>query len=319
MPPTGSMIGIDWLNQNEQRNFPLADDATMLDTSGSLKLPTDFIVDLVIPISEPANYDPTLFHLLELAIFSDWIMLKLGYNGTVIGFTSVSVSAHTRFRSYFVQGVGDFLDSIGKISIGSLDAILKTAGQFTFDAVGARILPTRIRPDVAGIRSISTVNSQDTSSPIDGVVHLIAGDNIKLTPVFVNSSGEIAAGDPNGIRVDAISGEGLNEACGCDNERDLPPCIRTINGQGPTEAGAFNILGDDCVVITPEIAGLIIDDTCATPCCGSVELETLRDHQDTLNVDIRTQLVYLQRLESSLAQLSTLAAAIEATGLLPPE
>lgn len=318
MPPVGSLVGIEFLHYNALRNYPLDDEATRYDTSGTVQVPNDLIVDLTFPIAEPATYDPAMFHLSEIAVFGDWVIISLGYDGEDIAHVSVSNADHIENKTYFLQGKGDFDDSIGKISIGKLDTVIQLGGKFRFDVTGGRILPTRIQPDVRGVKSITTVNANSVGTPLDGDVHLVAGNNIRLTPVQVDIDGNVVSGGTsyNGIRVDAISGENLTEECECENERQLAPPIRRINGQTANSAGDFLITGNACLTITSGTNGLFISDVCAEPCCGSDELKRISDDQDNLWVDVRTMDQVLQKIEFGLLQMRSLEEAIKATGFL---
>ena len=42
-----STWNLEWLNHNSQRNYPIADDATGYDETGTFKIPEDFIVEFV--------------------------------------------------------------------------------------------------------------------------------------------------------------------------------------------------------------------------------------------------------------------------------
>jgi len=57
------ILSTDWLNENSLRNYPLADDATGLDTTGSFTLPKDLLVDAIFPVDTSLNLDPGGFHV----------------------------------------------------------------------------------------------------------------------------------------------------------------------------------------------------------------------------------------------------------------
>ena len=122
---------IEWLNQNSQRNYPLSEEASLKDTTDSYTLPLDLVVDLVWPVHADASVETDKFHIHSLAIFGNGVSITIGYDGTAIGSMSVSATTHVRNQSYFISGTGDFHDSVGKITIGSLDnAMSSAAGEF---------------------------------------------------------------------------------------------------------------------------------------------------------------------------------------------
>lgn len=308
MPPYNSLVGLNWYNQNSQRAYPLADQATKKDTTSSFTLPDDLIVDLILPVSYAANQSPASFHLMEVGVFGSGVTIKIGYNNVEVCKVSIS-STHVENSSYFMYGTGDFSDSIAKITIGSLDATMEYGGVFQFDLEGGVLVPTCIRPDVRGVSSLKFQNGTDLSDPYYGDIELLAGSNIKLS----DESGK--------IRIDAISGENLNTDCGCaeDADRPLPDPIRTINGVvAPTVDGNIYVQSDRCITITNETNGLKLADVCSDPCCTSEELEKLLEDQRQLNKDIRLNYITLKELENRLLRMSDLASAISATGFIVP-
>ena len=75
---------VDWLNANSQRDYPLADSSSLKDTSGAITLPRDFLVDLVLSVPVIEGVEPGLFHLQQLAVLPQGVMVTLGYVGTPI-------------------------------------------------------------------------------------------------------------------------------------------------------------------------------------------------------------------------------------------
>ena len=308
MPPS-AIWNIEWLNQNSQRNYPLSEEASLLDTSGSFSLPLDLVVDLVWPVHATATIEPDKFHIYNLSIFGNGISLTLGYDGTPIGTVSVSADTHARNQSYFISGTGDFHDSVGKITIGELTNTMAAAGSYSFNLSGARLEPTVIRPDLRGVTGFVLVNGSDRSELLTGDVEFIAGRNFRLTPV-------INPGENSQIRFDAISGEGLNENCNCDNIPDIGEPIRTINGVGPDENGNFTLQGSDCMQIQASGTGLSIEDVCSNPCCGCDELRPIVNTINQLNDQVSTLGAFTARMEAEVAAalLNLLASK---TGELP--
>jgi len=317
MPPINSLVGIEWLNSNSLRNFPLADGVSGEDVSGSFVLPQEFLVDLIIPVSYAASVDPGKFHLYEVGVFGDGITIKFGYGGVFSGGSwttaaevvckaNISALTHVENTSYLLFGEGDFSDAIGKVTIGELEQIQRFAGLFQFDTSRGRLLPTVIKPDIRGITSVTVRNGSDVSDPIYGDVELVAGTNMQISV-----SGQQ-------ITFHAISGLNLNEDCGCVEgaDRQLPEPIRTINGVTPNAIGNINLNGLRCIEITSGINQLNLADVCSDPCCTSKELERILDDQSVLTKDVRLNLLTVQQLETRLIQMEMLVAAIESTGFI---
>lgn len=311
--PFGSGIwNVPWLNENSQRNYPLSEEATLKDVSGSFRLPLNLIVDLVWPVHATAAVETDKFHLMNISVFGDGITITLGYNGTAIGSVSVSNTTHQTHQSYFVHGIGDFFDSVGKIAVGELGDTLSAGGSYDFDLAGGRLEPTTIRPNIAGVTAMVAVTNQDRSDYLQGDVELVAGRNIEFT--VTNTPGE----NPR-IRIDAVSGAGLEEECVCSNLTQDGPCIRTINGVYPDDSGNIELVSaDDCLVIEPAEAANQIQfrDQCSKSCCGCEELDTIVNDLNILQIEISTLSGVASRLDASVttALLNLLGSK---TGELP--
>lgn len=301
--PLGKVWNVEWLNQNSQRNYPISEGASRKDVTGTFELPLDLIVDLVWPVQASANVEADRFYVHSITVFGDGVTIALGYQlpdaleGTPIGSVSVARATHQQNQSYFISGVGDFYDSIGKITIGNLTNVLSSGGLYTFDLAGARLEPTVIRPNLRGVSALVLVNGDDRSDPISGDVEFVAGTNVRLVP---NPN---PGGNPQ-IRLDAIQGAGLNQECDCSG--DLPqdaPCIRTINGIPPDANGNFTLLGDDCFQMEGMDHGISIKDLCSQACCGCQELEKIVQDLEQLATQVNT----LDKLTGKLDATVTVA------------
>jgi len=315
MPGSG-IWNIEWLNQNAQRGYPLSEEATRRDVSGTFVLPTDLIVDLVWPVQAASTIQTDRFYVSSVAVFGTGITISLGYwpdtaiEGTAIGSVSVATATHQRNQSYFISGIGDFFDSIGKITIGDLANTLQTGGLFQFDLEGGRIEPTVVRPNLRGVSALILVNGQDRSDPIVGDVELVAGRNIRLV------QNPNPGGNPQ-IRIDAISGAGLNQECLCtDTQPDVAGPIRTINGIAPDQDGNFILLGDDCIELAGITAGISMKDRCSQACCGCEELAKIVADLETMMNQVSTMDGLTKRLDASVQSAITNLLASK-TGELP--
>lgn len=281
------IINLEWLNLNAQRAYPLTAEATKVDQTGTIAIPDSFIVELCLPVHAGLNVEPDKFFLYSLGIFPTGYNIVFAYDdGTndppLVANVNISKDAHTENRSYALTGSGDYADSVGTITIGRLEEMeTLSPGLFYFTPAGGQIEPDAIRPFLRGVSSITVVNGTDVSEPIYGDITLVAGTNIRLV---VN---QVLGSDPE-IVISAISGEGLNEDCVCDDAEE-GPCIKTINGVAPEPGGNFVLSGQSCLQLSPITNGLQITDSCATPCCGCTELDAIRD-QLNLFADARMSL-----------------------------
>jgi hypothetical protein len=138
-----------------------------------------------------------------------------------------------------------------------------------------------------GVRALQIINGSDISGYIKDHVKLIAGSNINLTQEGTDT-----------IRIDALSAEGMNDACICDDSFPVYPPIKTINGVPPNPEGQIFLTGGDCVVIQANTAAsaLLIQDRCSTPCCGCEELEAIVRNMSILDSSINRMTSNLDKL-----------------------
>jgi len=292
---------LEWLNHNSQRAYPLAEDATKVDISGSFTLPDDFIVALYLPIQGTMNVDPSLFFLQSVSIFSTGYNISIAYhNGsadpTIVASVNIAKSTHTENTSYALAGINEFDDTVGKIVVGNISEIEAVGdAQYLFDYDDGKLDSDVVRPMIRGISSIVLINGTEESERIYGDIELQAGTNIRLTPILL-------VGEDPTIRIDAITGEGLVEDCVCEDEPPEGPGIRRINGVPPTTSGDFTLLGDDCLAIEPIKFGLQLKDICSDPCCGCEELEAIVGDLERFGEAATTLRNFVNRLEAEVAQ-----------------
>jgi hypothetical protein len=285
---------LEWLNHNSQRSYPLAEDATKTDSTGTFQLPDDFLLGLYLPIHAGLDVDPSQFFISSVSVFATGYSVSISYNddsgsATVVATAVISKAAHTPNMSYALPGVSAFDDTVGKIVIGILDSIdQQPAGQFSFRYQDGKLDSDCIRPMIRGIQSIRILNNGELSTPITGHVIFEAGSNMQIT---VSQVPGLAAE----VRFDAIEGKGLTETCACEEPTAGP--IMTINGIGPDPYGNFQLNGKVCIEIDPITHGLQLTDTCSSACCGCSELESLTKELELLGTAEQT-------LENFLSQLS---------------
>lgn len=292
-----AILHAGWLNENQNRRYPFLDSATMEDQTGTLRVPDELIVDLVFPV-HAVDYDLTKFYLQRLTVFAGGIVLEIGYEGVSdpIAVRSVTEAEHAENAGYYLDGRGDFEDSAGRIAIGRIEQIRKFGGSYTFDPSATRLLPTVLRPSLKGVRAMRVVSATNEESEyLQGDIELIAGSNIELEVIT-------APGGDKQLRISAVNNPGYEQPCDCpDTSRGR--CIETINEIPPDANGNFTLEGDGCLSITAFGNGVAFNDTCAEPCCGCAELDTLRSELARLGSQVTTQLAFAQRLSGNMDQL----------------
>lgn len=296
--PVG-LVNIEFLNQNADRRYPLAYDASAQDTTGTFTIPNDFLVEFSLAVDASWAVTPSKFFVYQLGAFATGYSIVIGYSGdagtVIVASALIARPTFSRGQVYSLIGNSQFPTAVGKLTIWSLDSIdLQPPGIWTFDLTGARLDPDSIRPMLSGVTSLLTVNGSTVSAPYTGVIELVAGTNISLVPSTV--------GGVTTIQINAIDGAGLTEECGCAGEPAVP--ITRINGVGPTAAGDFTLLGDNCLQITSIKNGLQITDLCSKPCCGCVELAAITQDLAQFGSEATSLSTFVNQLSVSVNQMN---------------
>lgn len=301
------IIHDDWLNENRNRKYPFFDDASLVDTTGTMTLPNELIVDLIFPI-HAMDYDVALFHLSRIVVFNGGVIISIGYNGTTIATRAITEAEHTVNKTYYIEGSGSFTDSVGRIAIGPLEEIKKYGGTYNFNVTNGRLLPTVLRPSLKGVSSISVVSADGTQSGLlQGDIELVAGSNIEL---------EVIAGSPRKLRISAVNNPNYEVECDCPDTTQ-GECVKTINNVIPDVNGNFTLTPSACISITPQTGGLLLDDNCATPCCGCEEIEIIKSELSRLGTQMLGQEAFAERAMGNIDQLTNVILASKIGTVVP--
>lgn len=286
---TINIRNLQWLNHNAQRRYPFTVESTLQDTTGEFELPQSFIVGLKLGVHSGLSINPGKFFLKSLGNFSSGFGITIGYDSGSgvenVATANIARASFSELTEYRLIGLGNFLDATGTIVLGQLDEIdEQPAGQFEFDLADSRLETDVVYPLIRGVSSLQAQTGVDLSEKLYGDIVFQAGTNMRISVVQLSGSDPV-------IVFDAIEGEGLSEDCVCEDDIDLAPAIRTINGIPGTTDGDYTILGNTCLVPEAITNGLRLNDVCSEPCCGCEELEIVtaqleqfRDQAQTLNI-----------------------------------
>lgn len=300
----GQLWNQEFLGHNGQRRYPLADDASCVDDSGSFVIPNDFITELDLPVHAGLNVDPARFFVRHVGAFETGFSVVVGYQPAVgdavtVATALVARQTHTRNRSYALGGVEPYDDTAGKVVVGRLDTIdEQPAGFWTFEFAATRLDPDAVRPMIRGVSALVLVNGTSRSVPIRGHVELIAGTNTRLTPVLADGL--------NAVRIDAVSGAGLVEDCVCEGDAALGDPVRSINGVTPDETGNINITAGDCVQVEPTANGIRVADVCSKPCCGCPEVEAITRDLERFGTQAAGAQAFIDQLRAAATTMDTI-------------
>jgi hypothetical protein len=294
---------LQWLNHNSQRSYPLTDRASKVDTTTTVRIPDSFIVALYLPIHAGLSVQTDQFFINTLLISPTGYAVGIAYFNpttqvtTPVATANIAKATHTINNTYALGGINDFSDTVGQIIIGRLDEIDSLPpGLYSFTKTASEIETDAIRPMIRGISAMRIINGQEISPDIYGDIELVAGTNFRID-YAVNP----ATGRPR-IILNAISGLNLNATCDCD-VNEIGECIRCINGVC-SDDGNFNISGNECITVAASGNGIELADVCAVPCCGSAELDALKNQIDRFSDGVSTMQNFVTRLSSEVTQMS---------------
>lgn len=283
---------IEWLNSNANRAYPFREDSTLRDTTGSIVIPNNMIVDLCLVV--PANFDD-LVYLSRLVYSGPTLEIALAIDGGAeFASLTINLDTHVTNAGYNISGTGEMADVRGRICFGDLSALSTqlVQGVFSFFPSATTFEARAVRPDLRGVRSIRIVKADGSvSEPLFGTVNMVEGSNIRLT--YVPATGSM----PHGIRIDSLATD-LEEECECNQAQVRPKPIKTINGVAADSGGnlIFEPL-EQCMEIAASGNKITFKDKCSKPCCGCTELEFITQQMEMLKTSINT-------LKTNLAQLS---------------
>jgi hypothetical protein len=301
--PANTVWGLEWLNANSQRSYPLSSVASKEDTTETFKIPDSLLLSLYLPVSYAYNIESQNFFVSDITVLATGISLSVSYwdgsDATTVATSIMPFDGHTEYKSYLLVGRDAFEDSIGRVVFGKLEELKNLpAGRYLFSYEGGALDTDCIRPNIRGVSSITLVNGSDRTEKIYGDIEIVAGTNMQISYQAAVEDG------PAVLTFNAISGEGLSNDCACAQDDTISPCIRTINGIPPSPAGDFSIITDDCYSVEGQTNGIKITDTCASPCCGCQELEAVTRDLVRFGDAGLTLENYLNRLEGSVNRMN---------------
>lgn len=294
---------LEWLNHNSRRSYPLAQDATQLDQTGSIALPMTFLIDLSLSISAAMDVDSAGFHIGKISIFPQTIRVEVAYtNLTGVRFNvAVAQIPRTGFVSnstHRLRGVDAFSDAVGHVVVGKLDdLVVLGGGVFEFPLANARLEVDTIHPQIAGISSISIQDGDDLSPRYTGDIVFRPGRNMRITASRMDGYTEFV--------FDAIDGEGTIAECVCSDDVNAAtsPPIRSISGVRPGPDGNINLNGDACITVEGSTASINLKDVCSAPCCGCDSVAELKRSLNVLDSKVVTLESFTNRVAATVDQL----------------
>lgn len=285
-----------WLDENSDRAYPLVDAATRLDTGGVFTLPNDLVVDA--RISAPSSLDGARFFISRTSAYGSGLVLTIAVDGVGdVASVTVPLANFSDYSAFAIAPLPGYNVS-GTMVIGNgASAIAAGSGSYTFTLAATRFLPTVIYPGGAGVTSITFRDGFGVDSKLTGDVVLAAGDN-----TAVSVSGQT-------ITIGMTTGVVIDDPCPCVDAggRDRT-AVKSVNGVTPDSAGNLTVIPVGCVGIGIVNGQLQLQDNCATPCCGTPEIQTLTDAVNNIQAYLATLANGSAALESAVRNLQAYLA-----------
>jgi hypothetical protein len=280
----GSVQHLEWNDRNSNRNYPFKEDATLLDTSGTYRLPQDFITDFVFTITLGGSITvETRFYVKKLSVFGGIAAVEIyDENEDLAASFTVIQSGHTRYKMYPLQTFAPYDAAQGKAVIGAASHLFGGVdGRYEFEQATTLFEDTVIIPGIRGVLTLSKYSEFNNFPALTGHVRLEEGINLRITPNVAKNS----------LRIDAISGEGLGPECDCpepDPFGGAPGPILTINGIPASDDLNLEIHGVGGIKVEEIENGLKIINTESSPCCSCEEIDLLLERQAELARQLAT-------------------------------
>lgn len=320
----------EWLDGNMHRNYPIADSCSCESAAGII-LPSSFLVDIDInlPASETV-IDKSAFFISGIMRHGDSFTVEISYHTSTQDIlcgrsNPIAVSIRNTddigARTFGINHVAVDDDAYaafnglhGSLIIGScID--MQALGNLTFQfersgSQTATLLSVRIHEATSGLSSVTIVDSEGHPTTFRTDFIIQAGDGVSLT---VDSDD---AGTPRlNIRRVATAVEtatpysDVSDVIAAVFAQVGQPIMR-INNMAPTANGDFTITGDDCTEIESAMNGIIVNNSCAKPCCGSdtpsdveAAVTTLQDAQDRLAAYYENLMSAVNSMQAKLTSL----------------
>lgn len=303
---------VDFLHENSQRKYPLMDNATAQRSDEAFVIPSSFMLDMCLPVTADSGGYPGGYFVSQIASYSSGYVLKISHTTATgvedIGVVTVDSASHTWGTAYLIFDITTSSTLIdpsqaerGSLVIGDLDEInLQPAGVWSFTEAETRIQPRCIIPTTPGTKGFRVRSSGVLSELLRDVIILEPGTNVQFR---VDAT-------TNTITLDAIGDSDFLADCVCEGSRSTGDPILTINGVGPNENGDFTIQpGRDCLSVDSTSNGIIISDSCSSPCCGCQELDIINTALQVLRDQFSTLNAFAERLETTSQSLNTVVTS----------
>jgi len=318
-----SQILQEFLDDNMHRVYPLEDDSTGIDITGSFTLPTPLITDIFLCVPNLPNIDKTKFFISNITVRAFFIDITLSYDDPAVTepigvFKNIATTGALHQCYDFVPSelqTGNEFTALfhmsGQIIIGSSTEAVRLLGSWNFDPAAGYIVCTRVSKGLLNVQYIS-INDQ----LFTGNVRLREGSNVTLDTVTTTILGvphtvvTVSASLNSSSDIQIANDDDLLAAL--INKFGAP--IQTINGLLPDADRNFSFFGLDCSAVSNIANGITLGNPCATPCCDQdANLQAILDSIANLNLRYAQIKSFYDSTSSSINDLQNKLLALGTT------
>ena len=267
---------LEFADQNLHRSYPLTDDSSGVDQTGSFTLPSALLSDIYLCAPNLPFIRCDEFYIMDIVVRRAFIDVTIGYNGLPqpLGvFKNIRMDGELHATYQFIPSEIQTNDQYaplyamtGQITVGLPTSVRPWLGNWVFDFENAKITSTRVSKGLRNVQYISINNRLFT-----GNVQLREGANVTLDVAEQVIGGDVVTVITVNARVSdspdaqlTSDGDVLSALIALYGQPVL-----TINGLFPDSSRNFQIDGGDCSQVATNVAGLVLGNPCATPCCDS--------------------------------------------------
>ena len=289
---------LQWLNHNSQRSYPICDWASKeCDVSADIKIPDDFLLAVNFAVSTALTVNIDQFYISAISISTQGVTVTIGYNNIT---DTVAVSHLPRTDDEVITGaltgINEFDDTIGYIAVNPKSTIFNlTPGYYTFGYDDTALEPDCIRPMLRSVTSLRIQTSGSYSDKLYGDIILVAGNNISLDIISKTDTQSV-------IRISAKNDNDYTQQCGDIDNKDMK-CITSINGVTGDDDGNVTIVGTGCLGLEAGGSSIVMNDTCAEPCCGCAETNALEAQIERVLTGEKTLEDFIKQLVAGVEDL----------------
>lgn len=292
------MNASSWCDENMQRLYPLADDASTVSLSG-VALPPSFLVDIQLVLPDMQDTDASRkFYVSAIDRTASGFVVELSYQADAN--TSIACARSSEIpdtltntdsledRTFVLTSTLDdnaefsqLMDINGRLVVGTC-VDMRNLGMMKFQWEATKIMPLRVYFFEGALDSI-TFQGASGSWTMTKNFTLRAGEGIDFS---VDESGEepVVIVSRKNTTEEELASSGFSSVSAVVREiwNQFGNPIRTINGIVPDTNGNIDLKGADCIEVNIRQNSVNLSNPCGKPCCNEETSQDIRERLEFL-------------------------------------